>query len=61
MNELLRKILVAIAVLMVLVLAATGIGWWLAGQIIAAAVLMVVIAIPTIIVIKIIRKFAKAA
>ena len=61
MNEILRKIIVGIAVLLVLILAATGIGWWLAGQIIAAAVLMVVIAIPTIIVIKIIRKFAKAA
>ena len=61
MNELLRKILVAIAVLMVLVLAATGIGWWLAGQVIATAVLMIVVAIPTLIIIKIIRKFAKAA
>ena len=61
MNELLRKILVAIAVLMVLVLAATGNGWWLAGQVIATAVLMIVVAIPTLIIIKIIRKFAKAA
>ncbi len=61
MKDLTRKILVGIAVLMVLVLAATGIGWWLAGQVIAASVLMIVIAIPTLIVIKIIRKFAKAA
>ena len=61
MKDLTRKVLVGIAVLIVLILAATGIGWWLAGQVIATAVLMVVIAIPTLIIIKIIRKFAKAA
>lgn len=61
MNEILRKIIVGIAVLLVLILAATGIGWWLAGQVIATAVLMIVVAIPTLIIIKIIRKFAKAA
>lgn len=61
MKDITRKIIVGIAVLLVLVLAATGIGWWLAGQVIATAVLMIVVAIPTLIIIKIIRKFAKAA
>lgn len=61
MNGILRKIIVGVSVLLVLVLAATGIGWWLAGQVIATAVLMIVVAIPTLIIIKIIRKFAKAA
>lgn len=61
MKDVTRKICVGIGVLLILVLAATGIGWFLAGQIIAAAFLMVVIALPTWLIIKLVKGLIKSA
>lgn len=60
-NNLIRKVLVAVAVLLSMILVATGLAWWLAGAIWSTFVWIVIVAIPTLLVIKLIRKIGKAA
>ena len=62
MNESwIRKIIVGIAVLLSMILVATGVAWWIAGALWSTFIWVVVAAIPTILVIKLIRKIAKSA
>lgn len=61
MDNVVRKIVVAVAVLITFILVATGVAWWLAGQLWSMMVYMIIVAIPTLIIIKLIRKIFKAA
>ena len=56
-----RKIVVGLAVLLSMVLVSTGLAWWLAGAIWSTFVWVLIAAVPTILVIKLIRKIGKAA
>lgn len=56
-----RKIIVGIAVLLSMILVSTGLAWWLAGAIWSTFIWVVIAAIPTILVIKIIRRIARSA
>lgn len=60
-HSMIRKILVAVAVLLSMILVATGLAWWLAGAIWSTFVWIVIVAIPTLLVIKLIRRIGKAA
>ena len=61
MNNWIRKVLVAVAVLLSMVLVSTGLAWWLAGAIWSTFVWVLIAAIPTLLVIKLIRKIGRAA
>lgn len=60
-NSFIRKIVVGIAVLLSMVLVTTGLAWWLAGALWSTFIWVVVAAIPTIMVIKLIRKIGRSA
>lgn len=61
MNNWIRKVLVVVAVLLSMVLVSTGLAWWLAGAIWSTFVWVLITAIPTLLVIKLIRKIGRAA
>ena len=60
-HTMMRKTLVAVTVLLSMNLEATGLALWLAGAIWSTFVWIVIVAIPTLLVIKLIRKIGKAA
>ncbi len=60
-NNWIRKVIVGVAVLLSMILVSTGIAWWLAGAIWSTFIWVLVAAVPTILVIKIIRKIGKTA
>lgn len=60
-DSLIRKIIVGVAVLLSMILVTTGLAWWLAGAIWSTFIWVLVAAVPTILVIKLIRKIAKSA
>lgn len=56
-----RKIAVAVTVVILLVFVSTGLGWWLVGKMWELMLVSVVLAIPVLIIIKLIRKIVNSA